>query len=422
MHTVKMTRAMGIVLWLAVAAGPAARAQEKPAPSPEAQTADAQASASAEGFQIGSEGGDFRLQLRGYAQVDGRFFAGDEAGEALDTFLVRRVRPILQGTLARHFDFNLAPDFGGGVTVLQDAYLDVRYSPKVRLRVGKFKSPTSVERLQPASALAFVERALPSGLLPNRDVGLQLHGQLAGGVVAYAAAVLNGAPDGGSSDLDLNDGKELAARIFLSPFKTGTSPLKDLGFGIAATTGEQRGPLAGYRSGGQVTVVTPADGVVFDGRRSRYAPQLTLYSGPFGLMGEYARSRSAVRANERRATFEARAWQATATVLLSGDRASPRGVQPKRPFDPARRQWGAPELAVRVNGLELGGEAFSAGLVDDGRSVRKAFAWALGVNWWLNRNVRQMVSFERTTFTGGAAGGADRGTENALLIRTQLAF
>ena len=83
-----------------------------------------------------------------------------------------------------------------------------------------------------------------------------LHGDLAGGVVAYAAGVFNGAPDGGSVDLDLADGKDVAGRLFLSPFKRGTSAFKDLGFGIAGTTGKQTGALPAYRSGGQVSLLT----------------------------------------------------------------------------------------------------------------------------------------------------------------------
>ena len=96
-------------------------------------------------------------------------------------------------------------------------------------------------------------------------------------------------------------------------------------------------------------------------------------------------------------------------------------MRPSDAFEPGQGKWGALELAARVNGLELGTEAFREGIVDPTKSVRKAFAWAVGVNWYLNRNIKQVVDFERTTFTGGA-GGADRPAENALFIRTQVAF
>jgi phosphate-selective porin OprO/OprP len=408
-------RAVWTAVAVLVASRAAVRAQEKPVPPP--------ASASADGFVLSSESGDFRLQLRGYAQFDGRFYPGDEAGAAVDSFLLRRARPILSGTVGRYFDFNLTPDFGGGSTVLQDAYIELRASSKLRVRVGKQKPPVGLERLQSATALSFVERSYPSSLLPVRDIGVQVTGDLLGGVVHYAGGVFDGAPDGGSVDGDLQDGKDLAGRLFVSPWKRRGGALKDLGFGVAGTTGDQTGAPAPYRSGGQLPIVSLVAGAVYDGSRTRLTPQLSLYSGRLGLQGEYARSRADVRkADGTRGRLELTAWQATALFVLSADKASFAGVRPAKPFDPAKGQWGAVELAARANGLEVDGDTVAAGFVDSSRSVRDAFAWAVGLNWHLTRNVKQVLDYERTRFTGGAAGGADRDDENALFIRTQISF
>ncbi|HEX9187608.1 MAG TPA: porin [Vicinamibacteria bacterium] len=412
----RVAGAWALGLWGA-AAVPAVGEEKKPADPPKL-------TAGAEGFVLQSASGDYRLQLRGYFHFDGRFFPGDEGRLAVDNFLLRRVRPIVAGTLGRHFDFQVMPDFGAGTTVLQDAWLDVNYSPKARVRVGKLKSPVGLERLQSAAALSFVERAYPTALVPNRDVGVMLHGDLAGGVLAYAAGVFDGAPDGGSVDLDLADGKDVAGRVFLSPFKRGSSALKGLGFGIAGTTGKQTGALPAYRSGGQVSLLTLVQGITADGTRNRLSPQLSYYSGPFGLMAEYAWSESWVKkaSADTRARFQGEAWQATATFTLTGERASYSGVRPSEAFEPGQGKWGAFELAARVNGLELGADAFREGIVDPAKSIRRAFAWAVGVNWYLSRNVKQVVNLERTTFTGGAPDGADRPAENAIFIRTQVSF
>jgi phosphate-selective porin OprO/OprP len=425
-------RAVSIAAAVLAASTAAAGAEDRPAPPPSPEVAaspkppekkNPPASASADGFVLSSESGDFRLQLRGYAQFDGRFYPGDDAGAAVDSFLLRRARPILSGTVGQYFDFNLTPDFGGGNTVLQDAYIELRASSKLRVRVGKQKPPVGLERLQSATALSFVERSYPSSLLPVRDVGVQVTGELLGGVVHYAGGVFDGAPDGGSVDGDLQDGKDLAGRLFLSPWKRRGGPLKDLGFGIAGTTGDQTGAPAGYRSGGQLPIVSLVTGAVYDGPRTRLTPQLSLYSGRFGLLGEYARSRTDVRkADGTRGRLELTAWQATALFALSADEASFTGVRPAKPFDPAKGQWGAVEVAARVNGLEVDGDTIAAGVVDPSRSVRDALAWAVGLNWHLTRNVKQVLDYERTRFTGGAADGADRDDENALFIRTQISF
>ncbi len=410
-------------LALSMVAGSWAAAEEKSQAA--AKPADApKVTAGPEGFVLQSASGDYRLQLRGYVQFDGRFFSSDEGRLATDSFLLRRVRPIFAGTVGRHFEFQIMPDFGVGTTVLQDAWLDVNYSPKARVRVGKFKSPVGLERLQSATALSFVERAYPTAIVPNRDLGVMLHGDLAGGVVAYAAGLFDGAPNGGSVDGDLNDGKDVAGRVFLSPFKRGQSALKGLGFGIAGTTGKQSGALPAYRSAGQVSLLTIVSGVTADGTRNRLSPQLSFYSGRFGLMAEYAWSESWVKqaATGTRAQFTGEAWQATATVSLTGEPASYSGVRPREAFEPEKGKWGALELAARVNGLEIGTDAFREGIVDPAKSVRKAFAWAVGLNWCLSRNVKQVVDFERTTFTGGAEGATDRPAENAFFIRTQVSF
>jgi phosphate-selective porin OprO/OprP len=411
-----------LILVAAVLGTLPARAQEKPAEKAPEKTGPV-VSAGSDGFSLQNESGDFRLQVRGYVQFDGRFFSGDEGALAVDTFFLRRVRPIVQGTVGNYFEFNITPDFGGGTTVIQDAWLDFKPSPKLRVRMGKYKSPVGLERLQSATAINFVERAFPTAIVPNRDLGIQLHGELAGGVVAYAAALLDGAPDGGSVDADLNDSKDFAGRLFFSPFKRGSSALKDLGFGIAGTTGKQTGPLPAYRSGGQISVISILTGITADGTRTRYSPQLAFYSGPFGLLAEYAQSESKVKkADGTRFDLEAKAWQATATVALTGDKASYGGVRPKKPFDPSKGQWGALELAARVHKLELSRASVDAGLIDPARSAREISAWAVGLNWSLTRNVKQVADFEHVSFKGGAAAGADRESENIVFIRTQVSF
>jgi phosphate-selective porin OprO/OprP len=201
------------------------------------------AAAGAEGFSLQSESGEYRLQLRGYVQFDGRFFSGDEGALAVDTFVLRRVRPILQGTLGRQFEFSVMPDFGGGVTVLQDAWLDFKPSPKLRVRVGKFKSPVGLERLQSATATSFVERAFPTQIVPNRDVGLQVHGVIGDGVLSYAVALVDGAPDGGSVDTDLNDGKDRCPRIVPGD-RSASSPSSP----GSPRTGRARATLRSFRT------------------------------------------------------------------------------------------------------------------------------------------------------------------------------
>lgn len=67
-----------------------------------------------DGFSLKSADGQFQLKLRGLIHVDARFLKPDT-----DTFLLRRVRPILEGTIYNIFDFRFTPDFGGGAAVIR---------------------------------------------------------------------------------------------------------------------------------------------------------------------------------------------------------------------------------------------------------------------------------------------------------------
>jgi phosphate-selective porin OprO and OprP len=394
--------------------------EEKPAEKP--KESEANVSAGPDGFVIQSGNPDYRIRIGGYAQADGRFYSRDTDSLATDNFLLRRARPIVQGTVAKYFDFYLNPDFGQGQVVLFDAYLNVRTSSKLQFRIGKFKPPVGLERLQSAQSLLFVERALPAALVPNRDVGAQVHGELGGGVVAYALGVFDGAVDGALIDTDGDDSKDVAGRLFFQPFaRGGSKALKGLGLGFSATTGKQQGTLPSFRSGGQVAFFSYLSTAAADGTRTRFSPQGSFYAGPVGVLGEYVRSRQQVRRATDVARIENEAWEVSGSVVLTGEAATAGGVRPRRSFDPTKGTWGALELAVRLNRLNVDGAAFSRGFADPARSAREARAWAVGLNWYLNRNVKYVVDYERTTFTGGATVG-DRRPENAILVRSQVAF
>ncbi|PYS97126.1 MAG: porin [Acidobacteria bacterium] len=390
-------------------------------------------SAGKDGFSVTSADGAYQLRLKGLVQEDGRFFDADRQKPASDTFLMRRARPILEATLAKIFDVRIAPDFGQGQTVLFDAYLEVRFRPAARLRAGKFKPPVGLERLQAASDTLFVERALPSGLVPNRDVGVQLSGDLFGSRLSYALGAFNGTVDGGNGDADSNDGKEAAARVFVTPFaKSAAGWAQGIGFGVGATYGNTHGTPAstgvgGYKTAGQQAFFTyRSDGktlaatVIGEGRRSRIAPQAWYYVGRFGAIAEYVRSKQEVALNGVAGELADTAWQVTASFLLTGDKASFKGVSPRKPFDKEAHTWGALELVARAGRWSIDDKAFPV-FADPAASARRATERGAGVNWYLTRNVRLMLDYVETRFEGGDVAG-DREDEKVLLDRLQISF
>lgn len=408
------------------AAAPAAAATPAPRPA-----AAASVSAGADGFGVRSADGAFSLRLRGGVQYDGRFFAEDTADAAINTFALRRVRADLQGTMYSLYDFRLYMDFASSQVELLDAYVDARFSPAVRVRAGKFKVPMGLERLQTPWNVLFPERGFPTALVPNRDAGVQLHGVLGGGALEYAAGVFNGTLDGGNQDVDAADGKDVVGRVFVQPFVRTEGPLRGLGLGVAASTGTQEGSnaaplLPSFRTSGREifarfrTDGTAPNTAVADGRRTRLAPQGYWYLGPVGVLGEYTISRQRVRRAEEAAELENTAWQVEAAFALTGEAESFRGIVPARAADPARGEWGAVELVARAHALQLDEDAFPL-YADPVRSMRGATAYGAGVNWYLNRSVRMLLAWERTTFDP-FGDTAERPAESSVIGRVQVVF
>jgi phosphate-selective porin OprO and OprP len=391
-------------------------------------------SAGKDGIVIKSADGANQLKLRALVNVDGRFWDGQETRPATDTFELRRARPILEGTVSKLFDFRLAADFGEGKTTLFDAYIDWRFASWIKLRAGKFKAPVGLERLQAASDTAFVERALPTNLVPNRDVGLQLGGDILEGVVSWAAGVFNGVPDGANVDLDTNDNKETEARVFLQPFKRTSVPsLQNLGFGVAATNGNNIGTLSAtglpsYKTPGQQTFfsyrtntpATLAGTTVAGGRRHRLSPQAYWYVWRFGALAERVESYQEAEIGTSREEIKNTAWQATVSFALTDDRPTYRGIAPKRSFDPKGHGWGALELVVRAAGLKIDDKAFPT-FADPTKSASEARERGVGLNWYLSRNVKWMLDYIRTRFRDGDVAG-DREDEKVVLNRLQISY
>jgi len=384
-----------------------------------------------DGFSLRSADSKFQLKLRGYVHSDGRFFLADDEKRFANTFLMRRIRSIFEGTLDKNFDFYLMLDFGGGATVIQDAYIDFRYSLKARVRIGKLKEPFGIERLQSGANLLFVERALPNNLVPNRDVGAQLHGELAKGAITYAAGVFNGVADGASADNDNGDEKDFVGRLFLLPFKNTSAALQGFGLGVAGSSGTQKGSatapsLPSYRTPAQQTYfsyrsdATTAGTAIASGKRTRISPQGYFYSGAFGLFGEYVISKQEVTRGATAANLQNEAWQAAASYVIIGQKVNYRGVTLPKPFEPKDGNWGAFELATRYSKLTIDKDAFPI-FADLARAAQTATAWAVGINWHLNRNAKFTVDYEQTDFEGGASTG-DRKSEKIVFSRLQISY
>jgi phosphate-selective porin OprO/OprP len=408
------------------------------------------------GFSVALPDRSFQLKFRGLVQADGRFFLDNDVLAANDTFVLRRLRPSFDGTVFSLIDFRMQPEFAGTVQIL-DAYVDVHPWEWLRLRVGKMKAPVGLERLQADADRVFLEQSLISNLSSQRDVGIQLWGDVAGGLVHYVAGLFNGDPDTTAADTDINRAKDFEGRLFFHPLRL--APLKhlgNLGVGVSIDIGNRKGRLpvsvpglvvpltpaqtglSPFKTAGQntffqylapATDTTGAQTVFGHELTTRINPQLYYYYEGLGLLTEYLWQKQGLQKGNMTTVLTNQAAAATVSFTINGTENYD-GTTPIAGFETAKGTWGALVLAARFSWITVDDATFAT-YANPVVSARTAKAYGGAVTWVPRRSARFAVMYEQTRFDGGAGSAAagttaavvlNRPTEHLLIGRTQVSF
>ncbi len=414
--------------------------------------------ASSKGFSFRSADKEFEVKLRGLAQLDHRTYDGDAfdqvAGNvpsATDGFVARRLRPTIEGTVFGRYTFRFTPEFGesgdgsgagtgdrrNNRTRLIDAYFDINASDALKFRIGKHKPFVSLERLQSSNYIKFIERGyISNNMLPSRDNGISVFGDVFGKRLSYAVGYFNGIQDGGEgfTSVDNNNDKDFAWRLFATPFAGSGSWLDGLGVGMAGTwaTDSDTNALPRYRTAGLNKFFSFAGGdtdpTKARGDRIRLSPQGYFYKGPLGILAEYAQVRQGVqRASVGSAELHNSAWQVAATWLLTGEESSFNGVKPARPFKFGEASgWGAWEVGLRYQENNLDDDAGRFAEAEAGYAL-SARTLGVGLTWYHNENSKFLVNYEFTRLGDVESGTGSKAVltgdrERFLAFRYQVAY
>ncbi len=377
-----------------------------------------------EGLLFSTHDKAYQLRVHGYVQADDLMFSSNIHGEDLDTFQFRRIRPLFEGTLANAVDFRFMPDFGRNNPQIQEAYLELKSIPFAKVRVGKFKEPIGLEVLQQDRVTTFAERSLASDLLPLRYMGAQVSGSMVSNSIMYAAGYFNGTNDGSNGNFEWVRANEAAARVFILPFATtGVRAARQFGIGVAGSAGGLHGSLAGLKTVGQNTFFKYSSTAQANGQHNRVAPQAYYYVGPLGLMSEYAISSADVQNNALTRRLRNQAWQATGSIVITGEKNGYEGVRPRHAFEPTRglRHWGAVQLALRYSQVRVDADAFPL-FANPKTAAQEAEEMGIGMNWLLSRYVKLVTDYEHTRFRMAVNTSTPLHSEDVLMSRIQLAF
>jgi phosphate-selective porin len=181
-----------------------------------------------------------------------------------NTIFVRRARAELQGTFMGHFDFHIAGEFAstpatGSTGTVADAYIIVDYLPFLKLQVGQYDIPFTLENRTSDKYFDFMERSLAVrafGVPTNKDMGAMLFGSLPKHVAYYSLGLFNG---DGQSFKNQDNNLAVIGRGFVAPLAWLPRAEKDRwlqDIWVGASFWYQRntnlgGPAAASTGGGQ---------------------------------------------------------------------------------------------------------------------------------------------------------------------------
>jgi len=180
---------------------------------------------------------DEGVSVVGYIQAQYEYMFQDPDDD-LSEFTFNRVRFGLVGNIPYDFSyysmFEMSPNKGGAPYLLDGFITYSRLDPYLKLSLGQFKSPFSLELNTPCQRLHTIKRSEVVNILtsPDRDRGVLFSGNY-GSMLKYSFAFTNGT---GRDNLENNQNKVFAGRAVVTPieflsigagYKTGTSPSLD---------------------------------------------------------------------------------------------------------------------------------------------------------------------------------------------------
>lgn len=234
-------------------------------------------------LKITATDGSWSAQLGGKLQIDGTIMDGDvtPAGNGAE---IRRARLFAAGTIEHDFGYMLEVEFETDHTIkFKSNYIYYKGFKPIKLKVGHFKEPFSIEELTDDQQTTFLEASLPNILTPSYNLGIEAStaGHHYGGAVGFFT---DGAENGGSETSNW----AMTGRAYAAPIAEAT---KVVHVGIGATYRNNEDDSAVKFEQKPEVHNAPkllSTGSIADVESEyRIAPEIALVYGPFSVQGEY---------------------------------------------------------------------------------------------------------------------------------------
>ena len=341
-----------------------------------------------DGLRLDSQDERFQLKIGGRIQTD--FAFGDP--DLQDGAEFRRARLEMSGTIYDTFEFKAQYDFAeDGDNDIRDLYMGI-LGNCISARVGHFKEPFSLDELTSSNYITFMERAMPvEAFSPARNTGGMLYGRLCERFTWATGAFHNTDGNGRGQDDTANDGWAWTSRMTMLPWYANEGAC--LGHLGAAHSYRNQDNFR-YRTRPECHLdnryVDTGSWTNNDTTQLVGLEAATVF-GPLSFQGEWIMSENETTANDR-LRFDG--WYVYASLFLTGEHRPYKTeegvftrVKPKRNFFDPKEGFcgpGAWELVARYSSVDLNDSFIAGGQQDD---------MTLGLNWYMNPNVRLMANY-----------------------------
>ncbi len=168
-----------------------------------------------------------RIQIMGFGQVG--YNALFDEQKASNTFSVNKIELFARASITQKWNMQAIVQFNSPV-MLKEAFMEYAFIPELKVRLGQFKTALGLENTIPP----FLNYLITGGSLPTiyfvgvagdpryhgttgRDIGLELNGDLFGGVLSYQLSAMNGR---GMNTLSAINPKLFGASLTVMPINT----------------------------------------------------------------------------------------------------------------------------------------------------------------------------------------------------------
>ncbi len=360
------------------------------------------------GLYVESADGNFAFGLRGNIWLDAAVYNEDQSAFGNGSEL-RRARAALEGRLFRDWGYAAEYEFSDNKAEVKDAYIEYNGLKSVKIKLGQFKEPFSLEEQTSGKNITFMERALPvEAFSPGRNLGLGIMG---GGKRWSASAGLFGEGVGDKTPDNGDSGWGIAARTTYA-LVDRKKQLVHLGGSVEYRRPNDENEVR-YRTRPESHV---ADRRLVDTRTIdevadtyTFGLESAVIFGSLLLQGEYLEAHVNRDTNLPNLQFDG--WYLNSSWLLTGESRRYDGARGRFKHVKSKNPYGAWELALRYSDIDLSDKDILGGKEQD---------VTLGLNWYVNPNVRFMVNYIWVNADPDKNGENDE--PGVFQIRTQLDF